>query len=139
MAEDNTQISVREKEELTNSGEETGGEETREGRFFKPAVDIFETEDALQVVADVPGADPDSFDIDVRDSMLTITATCDALESRWKPVYEEYRTGNFMRRFRLGQQIDQSKIAANVNNGVLELTLPKGDQARPRKIEVSTG
>lgn len=132
MKEENTEIAVREKEELSH------GEEIREGSFFKPAVDIFETEDALTVVADVPGATADDFDIDVRDSMLTISATCKGVEERWKPVYEEYRTGNFMRRFRLGQQIDQAQIAASVDNGVLELTLPKVEKARPRKIEVKT-
>ncbi len=128
-------IAVREKEELSNENEEG----TRPGRYFKPAVDIFETEDALQVVADVPGADPDSFDIDVRENMLTINARVDAVEDRWKPVYQEYGSGHFWRRFRLGQQIDQAKISANLDDGVLELTLPKVEKARPRKIEINTG
>ncbi|MFW5968728.1 MAG: Hsp20/alpha crystallin family protein, partial [Persicimonas sp.] len=103
-------ITIREKEELSKE------EGTRPGRYFKPAADIFETEDALHVVADVPGANPENFDIDVRDNVLTINAHTDPVEERWKPVYGEYETGHFYRRFRLGQQIDQSKITANVND-----------------------
>lgn len=126
-------IAVHEKEELDTE------EGTRPGRYYKPAVDIFETEDALTLVADVPGADPDNFDIDLRDSMLTISASTAGAEDRWKPVYAEYQPGHFWRRFRLGQQIDQSKISANLEDGVLELTLPKVEKARPRKIEVEVG
>jgi HSP20 family protein len=127
------EMAVREKEELTHE------EGTRQGRYFKPAVDIFETEDALTVLADVPGAHAEDFDIDLRDNMLTITAGASALDERWKPVYQEYETGHFMRRFRVGQQIDQAEISANLDEGVLTLTLPKVEKARPRKIEIDAG
>lgn len=132
MSEDKKDIKVREKEELTNE------EGTREGPYFKPAVDIFETDDALTVKADVPGARPEDFDIDLRENVLTIQAATSDVESRWNRVYEEYRSGNFMRQFRLGQSIDQAKISANFDNGVLVLNLPKAEQAKPRKIEVAT-
>jgi HSP20 family protein len=130
---DESNIQVRDKEELTNE------EGTREGPYFKPAVDIWETEDALTVQADVPGARPEDFDIDLRESVLTIQASTNGVEERWNRVYEEYRTGNFMRQFRLGQNIDQDKISANIENGVLTLSLPKAERAKPRKIEVMTG
>jgi HSP20 family protein len=130
---DESNIQVRDKEELTNE------EGTREGPYFKPAVDIWETEDALTVQADVPGARPEDFDIDLRESVLTIQASTNGVEDRWNRVYEEYRTGNFMRQFRLGQNIDQDKISANIENGVLTLSLPKAERAKPRKIEVTTG
>lgn len=130
---DESNIQVRDKEELTNE------EGTREGPYFKPAVDIYETEDALTVQADVPGARPEDFDIDLRENVLTIQASTHDVEERWNRVYEEYRTGNFMRQFRLGQNIDQEKISANIDNGVLTLSLPKAERAKPRKIEVTTG
>lgn len=133
MADEKQDIQVREKQELTNE------EGTREGPYFKPAVDIYETDDALTVKADVPGARPEDFDIDLREDVLTIQATTGDVESRWNRVYEEYRTGNFMRQFRLGQNIDQKEISASIENGVLNLTLPKAERAKPRKIEVKTG
>mgnify|MGYP006290955821 CR=1 FL=1 len=133
MVDEKQDIQVREKQELTNE------EGTREGPYFKPAVDIYETDDSLTVKADVPGARPEDFDIDLRENVLTIQATTGDVEDRWNRVYEEYRTGNFMRQFRLGQNIDQKKISASIEHGVLNLTLPKAERAKPRKIEVKTG
>jgi len=88
------------------------------------------------LVADLPGTDPQDIQTDLRDNLLTITATVKPLPERWKPVYEEYSIGHFMRQFRLGQQIDQSKITAQLRDGVLTLTLPKVDTARPRQIKI---
>jgi len=128
---ENTDITVQEKQELTNE------EGTWEGTWFSPKVDIFETEEALTVVADVPGTTAEGFEIDLRDNMLTITGRALDVEERFRPVYTEYGVGNFMRRFRLGQQIDQAKISASYDDGVLTVLLPKSDTHVPRKIEVS--
>ena len=87
----------------------------------------------------MPGARPEDFDIDLRENVRTSQATTGDVEDRWNRGYEEYRTGNFMRQFRLGQNIDQKKISASIEHGVLNLTLPKAERAKPRKIEVKTG
>lgn len=126
------ELSVRQKEELQTQ------EGTHEGIYFKPDVDIYETDKALTVVADLPGTTGDDIDIDLRENKLTITATVDDVEDRWRPLYTEYRTGHFMRQFQLGQNIDQDKITAQISDGVLRLTLPKSENARPRRIEVSS-
>lgn len=127
------ELQTRQKEQLQ------AGEGTREGTYFKPNVDIFETDDALMVVADLPGTDADNIEIDLRDNMLTLTGLVDSgLQNNWQPLYREYRTGHFMRQFRLGQNIDQTRISAEYNDGVLSLTLPKAEDAVPRKIEVNT-
>jgi HSP20 family protein len=130
---------VQKREDMQMRGKaptrETG---TREGRYFEPAVDIFETPEALVLVADVPGTEPQDIQTDLRDNLLTITATVKPLDERWKPVYEEYAIGHFMRQFRLGQQIDQSKISGQLKDGVLTLTLPKVDTAKPRQIKIQT-
>lgn len=123
------EIQVKGKEELEEQG-------TRSGRYFKPAVDIFETEDSLHLLADVPGAEVEDFDIEVHDNKLTLTGPTQPVEDKWEPVYNEYGIGHYMRQFRLGKQIDQSKITAKAEDGVLELTLPKVEQAKPKKIEI---
>lgn len=132
MAEEG-QMEVRKKKELES------GEGTREGVYFRPPVDIYETDEAITVMADVPGCDPENFDVNLEDSRLTILAETSGLEERWEPVYDEYREGHFLREFRLGKDIDRAGISATFNNGVLELTLPKTEQAKTRKIEIQTG
>lgn len=130
---DRSDMQVHQKEELQH------GEGTREGRYFKPDVDIYETDDALKIVADLPGTTADDVEIDLRDNKLTLTGVVDGDDyGNWEPTYTEYRTGHFARQFRLGSAIDQSNISAEMTDGVLWLTLPKADSATPRKIEVTT-
>ena len=130
---DDGELKVHQKEELQR------GEGTREGTYFKPDVDIYETDDALMVIADLPGTGAEDIDIDLRDNMLTLTGAVDhGGYDNWEPLYTEYHTGHFTRQFRLGQHIDQSNISAELEDGVLKLTLPKAESATPRKIEVST-
>lgn len=115
------------------------GEGTREGTYFKPAVDIYETDEAMMVVADLPGTRPEDVDVDLRDDMLTLTGAVDTDDQDdWESLYTEYRTGHFTRQFRLGQNIDKSNITAELNDGVLRVTLPKAESATPRKIDVET-
>lgn len=128
-----SEIEVKGKEELQS--EEEG---TRTGRYYKPAVDIYETDEALFIEADVPGADPDEFDIDLRDNTLTLNGPTTGENGEWDPVYQEYGIGHFARQFRLGKQIDQSNISAKINSGVLKLELPKVEDAKPKKIEIET-
>jgi HSP20 family protein len=116
-----------------------GVESTRPERVFTPAVDIFETDKAITVVADMPGVGKDGLNIDVRDDTLTLTGTVAPAESRNERVLlREYETGSFYRQFRLSNTIDQSKIDATLENGALRLTLPKAEASRPRKIEIKT-
>jgi HSP20 family protein len=112
---------------------------THEGSYFEPAVDIYETEEALTLNADVPGAVAEDIQTDLKDNLLTITARLGPLDSRWRPLYQEFETGHYVRQFRLGQQIDQSKISAQLKDGVLTLTLPKAERARARRIEIKHG
>lgn len=81
---------------------------------------------------------PDDVQIDLRDSLLTITARVPPLDPKWRPVYTEYDIGHFTRQFRLDERIDQAKISAQVKDGVLVLELPKSERAQPRKIQVKT-
>jgi len=112
-------------------------EQTRPGTVYSPFVDIFENDDAITVVAEMPGVKPEDFDIDVRDRVLTLTgrATLPDRSKEWD-VLREYDSGTFFRQFTLSETIDQSKIDARLADGVLRLELPKVEKARPRKITV---
>jgi len=128
---DKQELQVREKKELKQEGEAT-----REGPHFRPEVDIFEREDALIMVADVPGTSNDEIELDLQENTLNLTATVPHLDGRWKPLYLEYEIGHYVRQFRIGQMVDTARISAQVKDGVLTVTLPKIEKALPRKIEV---
>ena len=112
-------------------------EQTRPGLVFTPAVDIFETEKEITLLADMPGVRPGDLNIGLHESILTLDGDAHAPEgSAEVDVIREYRTGKYYRQFTLSQVIDQSKIDAEVKNGVLRLRLPKVEAATPRKITV---
>ena len=113
-------------------------EMTWAGDTFRPPVDIWENETALTIEADVPGVRKDDVELDLRDDVLTISARVSADEYEGlRPLYGEYNVGNFYRRFTLGEAIDQEKISAELNGGVLRLTLPKKEKVLPRTIQIS--
>jgi HSP20 family protein len=113
-------------------------ETTWAGNTYEPAVDIWESDDELVLLADVPGAGKDDVEIDLHDDVLTIDARVspDDYEGL-RPLYSEYNVGNYYRRFSLGETIDQGKISAEMEEGVLRVTLPKREKAKPRKIKVA--
>lgn len=136
MTESETKsLQAKEKKEVT-----TPAELTKPGVVFNPAVDIFETERDLTLLADLPGVKAKDLKIDLKDNVLTLTADETPLEGPGeKDVVREYRTGTYYRQFSLSDTIDQSKIEAVMKGGVLSLTLPKVEAATPRKIAVKVG
>ncbi|QCQ21862.1 Hsp20/alpha crystallin family protein [Desulfoglaeba alkanexedens] len=131
MAEKDMQ--VRDKQEL-----QTQAESTRSVPVYVPAVDIYETEENLVVLADMPGVAPENVDIDLTDDLLTIRGTVTPEGQAERMLLSEYGVGDYYRQFTIGRIIDQSKIEAVMKDGVLKLTLPKVDAAKPRKITVKT-
>jgi HSP20 family protein len=114
-------------------------ETTRPGKVFLPAVDIYETEEAIVVLADMPGVHSDKVTIDVKEGQLTISGEITPpLGDQEQLLVQEYDTGNFFREFTLGQLVDQNRIEAAMKDGVLRLTLPKVEKVKPRKIEIKT-
>ena len=129
---ENKEIKVREKQEVAHPAEQT-----RQGVYFTPNVDIFETEKEITLLADMPGVPPDKLVVDLRDNVLTLEGDVASLEApKEESIYEEYATGRFYRQFSLSEVIDQNKIDAQMADGVLRLTLPKVEKATPRKINV---
>lgn len=110
-------------------------EQTKPGVVFTPDVDIFETEKDLTLLADMPGVKSGDLNIDLRENVLTLDGEVKSPESENEAeLYNEYRTGKYYRQFNLSEIIDQSKIEAAMTDGVLRLTLPKVEAAKPRKI-----
>jgi HSP20 family protein len=106
--------------------------------YLAPPVDIFETEEALTVIADLPGVGKDDVDIRVEDNVLTIKGKSNyALHSQ--AIREEFGLQGYYRQFRLSDEVDQNKISAETKNGVLTVTLPKAEKSKPRRIQVNVG
>ena len=118
--------------------EKQEGEPTREGLMWIPQVDIVEEKDNILLRADLPGVKKQDVKIDVHEGVLTLSASVESLPNHWHCVYGEYEMGGYSRRFSLGEQIDQSKITASMEQGVLTLVLPKAEAAKPRKISIAT-
>ena len=114
-------------------------EQTRPGPVYMPAVDIFETDGAITVLADMPGVKPDQLEIDLPDNVLTLTGRAGAAPTGETDVLREYDAGTFFRQFTLAESIDQAKIDAKLADGVLRLELPKVERAKPRQITVRAG
>jgi len=126
-------LEVQEKKELVSKDEKT-----IPVRYFVPTTDIFETEDALTVVMEVPGADRDAVDVSVENDVLKVEAKIDPVKYEgMEPLYTEYNVGHFARSFTLSNKIDQQNISAQLQDGVLTLTLKKANEAIPRRIAVS--
>ena len=115
----------------------TSVEQTRPGRVFVPDVDIYETEKEIKLLADMPGVTPKKLNINLKDNILTLDGEVETLENKDEtPIFKEFETGRYNRQFSLSHVIDQSKIEAELKEGVLKLTLPKVEMLTPRKIEV---
>lgn len=126
-------LQVQEKQELQRRSEST-----RNVPIFVPAVDIYESEMGLTLLADMPGVPIEKVDIDLDNDELTIRAATDVEEGRGTVLLREYAVGDYYRQFTLGNIIDRSKIEASMKDGVLKLVLPKAEAAKPRKIAVKT-
>jgi len=114
----------------------TGREGTRAPeRYVLPPVDIYETSESLVLMADLPGVSKEDLDLRVDNNVLTLQGKSSHAASG-EAIYREYELVNFFRQFELSEQVDQEKIAADFNQGVLTLHLPKVEKPKPRQIEV---
>jgi HSP20 family protein len=114
------------------------GESTRNVPVFIPAVDIYESENALTLLADMPGVPIENVDIDLDSDQLTIRGGMSQTEETGKVLFREYTAGDYHRQFTLSSDIDRARIQASMKDGVLKLVLPKAEAAKPRKIAVKS-
>ena len=114
-------------------------EQTVPGPVFIPPVDIFETEHDITVLADLPGVKTKDLHIDLRENTLALSGDIEPFENAHeRDLLVEYEVGKYFRQFTLSNLIDREKIDAKLTDGVLTLTLPKAEQAKPRKIEIKS-
>jgi HSP20 family protein len=132
MAEDK-KLQVKDKQQVAGPAEQT-----RPGIVFTPDVDIFENERQINLLADMPGVATGDVKIDLDDGLLTISGEVQPYDSKDESdVLIEFAIGRYYRQFTLSEVVDQSRIKANLKDGVLRLTLPKAEKAIPRQINVN--
>jgi HSP20 family protein len=127
------ELQVQQKREVDKAQEPT-----TPMRAFLPTTDIFENDDALTVVLEMPGVDKSNIDVDIENGVLTVEGRINFDKYKgMQPIYSEYNVGPYRRSFRISNRVDQDKIKAEMRDGVITLVLPKAEQAKPRRIEVT--
>jgi len=126
------ELQVQEKREV-----ERQQEATVPARAFLPPTDIFESDDVLTIVMEMPGVGREDVDVNVENGILRVEGRLDFSKYEgMQPVYTEYNIGHYRRSFSLSSKIDQDRISAQMQDGVLTLLLPKAEEAKPRRISV---
>lgn len=129
---DRQQLQVQKKRE-----HEQREETTIPARVFLPTADIYETQDALTVILEMPGVEKSNVNVHVEEGVLHVEGRLDLSKYQGlQPLYIEYNIGHYSRSFQLSSKIDQTRIEAALRDGVLSLTLPKVEEAKPRTINV---
>src|SRR5271165_3046563 len=127
------EVQVQQKREV-----ETERESTIPARRYLPVTDIFETDQALTVILEMPGVDKDRVNVRVENDVLSIEGQVDLSKYQGlAPLYIEYNVGNYARSFQLSSKIEQERITAELKDGVMTLVLPKAEKAKPRRIAVN--
>jgi HSP20 family molecular chaperone IbpA len=125
-------LQVQEKKEVS-----TKNEKTVPARYFVPLTDIFENDEALTVVMEMPGVEKKDLEVHVEDEVLRVEGRIDFSKyENLEPHYAEYNVGHYARSFAISNKIDTQRINAALEDGVLTLKLPKVEQARPRRIPI---
>jgi len=131
---------MKSEKEVQAQGTEVQVERTRPRRIYTPAVDILETDDHIEIYADMPGVDESSVDLTLEKNVLTIYGKVEAdIPENLRLAVSEYGIGDYQRQFVLSNEVERDRIEAVVKNGVLSIQLPKAPSAKTRKIAVRAG
>ncbi|MES2788865.1 MAG: Hsp20/alpha crystallin family protein [Planctomycetota bacterium] len=105
---------------------------------FMPPIDIYDSDEGLVLLADLPGVTIESLEIQVQDNRLTLFGSVKpALPTEARLLHQEFEWGDFLRSFILSDEVDHDRITAKLNNGVLEVVLPRAAKTEPRRIQVN--
>jgi len=115
-------------------------ERTRECRCYIPRTDIYEVDDEIVIVLDMPGINENAIDITVEKNILNVKGYSQMNElENYSLIFSEYEQGDYERSFQIYDTIDRENIQAIYKNGVLKIVLAKAEQAKTRKITVNVG
>ena len=130
MAEESPRIEER----------DTPDAEPRPERWVRtPPIDIFETDEGLMLRADLPGVTAEGIELQVQDNRLTLFGSVKpVIPDEAELLHQEYHIGDFLRSFILSDDVDHDRISAKMNNGVLEVLLPRIPRSQPRRISVKS-
>ncbi len=142
MNVDNRSISVAVNRPTAQSGPPVAppAEEPNQGRgYHTPSIDIHEGPEGLILEADLPGASEENLSIQLEENVLSLHARiASPAPEAARLLHEEYRVADYYRSFILSDEVDRSRITAELRNGVLRLILPQAERAKPRRIEVKS-
>jgi HSP20 family protein len=126
--------------QTTNRNQPAVAKQQEQQQHVLPPVDVFENENAITLLADLPGVPREGLNVRVDGDSLTLEATA-AIQGpeNMELVYGEAQIPAYRRQFSLSRELDASRIEAHLRDGVLRLTIPKAEEARPRRIEVQVG
>jgi HSP20 family protein len=126
-------------EDIAMTEQMAGAEAVSDTPTFVPPTDIFETKDAIVLLLDMPGTDPESLNVTLEKRRLMLSArSTPSTPQGYTPVHIEYRDGNYERAFMLSEDVDGDRIDAVFKDGVLRLNLPKATPSPAKKITVKT-
>ena len=114
------------------------GEEARQG--LAPRLDVVERENEFVVQAEMPGIARDDIEVTLENGILTISGECRNEKEETngsRLIRQERQYGKYVRSLRLGKGVDEKNVKANYKDGILELTLPKSEEVKPKKINVN--
>jgi len=128
-----TELEKREKQEVTNTSAE---QLVYIKNAFKPDVDIYNSEDNLILVMDLPGVKKGEVSIEVDESNALMIKAKSSYQEPEGAVYKQFNTGNYFRAFTLNKEFNKDNISASLENGVLEVTIPRREEVKPKRIEI---
>ena len=128
-----TDIEKREQQEVGS----TAAEQLRHsGPAYSPDVDIYVSENEALFIIDLPGVNKGDVTIEVDESDSLIIRGVNGTSEPENAVVKQYRTGNYYRAFQLSKEYDKDKISAKLENGLLEVSVPRREEAKPKRIEI---
>jgi HSP20 family protein len=128
-----TELEKREKREVGTTAAERL---THSGPAYSPDVDIYVSDDGALFLVDLPGVGKGDVTIEVDETQSLIIRGKNGFKEPDNPALRQYRTGNYYRAFQLSDEYDKEKIAAKLENGLLEISIPKKEEAKPKRIEI---
>jgi HSP20 family protein len=128
------ELQKREKKEVSHTGAE---QMLDAGSAYSPDVDIYLSEDELLLATDLPGVEKGDVNIEIDENNSLVIKAKTTLKETEKPVYKQFNVGNYYRAFQIGDEFDKDKVSGKLENGLLEVRIPKREEAKPKRIAIN--